>query len=369
MSDSDKIKVSWDDIKDPKVDKELTRQQQVQSQVFAPAPAPGGKSYPPPRQYGSIAPSVPAPVTGRRMLTTPQYTGLAGLIGALIGWAITELVLRDSGITSAEDVLIHTAIWFGLIGAAVGGAIGAVEGIMSRASDKALKGGAIGLAVGVVGCAIGGFVAQKIYTAILHSSDDISIGSVMLARVIGWGVAGSFLGLGQGMAMGSGRKTRNGLLGGLGGGLVGGLLFDPICMAVKSDVVSRLIGLALIGSAAGLLMGLVEQWLKDAWLHVTTGPLTGKQFVIYKNPTVIGSSPKCDIYLFKDPAIEPHHASISHDGRVYSIEDVGTPAGTLVNGRRVGRQRLQTGDRVQLGSTSFLYSERAARPSGTPASV
>ena len=149
MSDSDKIKVSWDDLKDPKVDKELNRQQQVQPQVFAPALAPGGKSYPPPRQYGSIAPGIPAPATGRSMLTTPQYTGLAGLVGALIGWAITELVLSDSARGSQEDALIHTAIWFGLFGAAVGGAIGAVEGIMSRASDKALKGGAIGLAVGV----------------------------------------------------------------------------------------------------------------------------------------------------------------------------------------------------------------------------
>jgi hypothetical protein len=368
MSESDKITVSWDDLKDPKVDKELTRQQQAQQQVYAPAPAPGGKSYPPPRQYGSIAALPTAAATRSGIYSTPLYTCLAGLAGALIGWALTESMWGESA-GSGGNILVHSASFFGLIGACLGAAVGAVEGIMSRAADKAFKGGAIGFIVGLIGCGIGGMIAQLIYSAILSSNSEPSLSSYMTARTIGWGVAGCFVGLGQGFAMLSGKKILNGFLGGLGGGLIGGFLFDPISLVTQNGIVSRLVGLALIGAAAGLLMGLVEQWLKDAWLHVTTGPLTGKQFVIYKNPTVIGSSPKCDIYLFKDPAIEPHHASISHDGRVYSIEDVGTPAGTLVNGRRIGRQRLQTGDRVQLGSTSFLYSERAGRPSGTPASA
>jgi hypothetical protein len=36
-------------------------------------------------------------------------------------------------------------------------------------------------------------------------------------------------------------------------------------------------------------MGLVESALKDRWLYVTSGPLAGKQFILYKSETTIGS--------------------------------------------------------------------------------
>ena len=62
---------------------------------------------------------------------------------------------------------------------------------------------------------------------------------------------------------------------------------------------------------SGLFVGLVESLTKDAWLLMIVGPLKGKQFIVYKNPTRIGSSPKCEIYLFKDPAIDPFHATIN----------------------------------------------------------
>ena len=58
--DKIKIKINWDDIKNPQVDAELKRQMQGQPQFAVPAPAPGGKAYPPSRQYGSITP-MPTP--------------------------------------------------------------------------------------------------------------------------------------------------------------------------------------------------------------------------------------------------------------------------------------------------------------------
>ena len=161
--------------------------------------------------------------------------------------------------------------------------------------------------------------------------------------------------------MASGKKTLNGLLGGLGGGLVGGLLFDPICMAfgdMRQGLVSRFVGLSVIGGAAGLLIGLVEQMLKDAWLVVEQGFLVGKQFVIYKNPTLVGSSPKCHIYLFKDPAVEAQHAAIHTVGNQYEIEDLRSRPGTHVNSIPVSRARLRNGDQIRIGQTLFRYSER-----------
>ena len=142
---------------------------------------------------------------------------------------------------------------------------------------------------------------------------------------------------------------------------MGGFLFDPIGIVlgqVGEGLLSRLIGLVILGAAVGAMIGLVEELLKDAWLRVEQGFLAGKQFVIYKTPTIIGSSPKCQIYLFKDVAVEPRHAAIHIVGNYYEIEDLQSPQGTFVNHQPVTRRRLQSGDRIRIGKTVFHYSEK-----------
>ena len=97
-------------------------------------------------------------------------------------------------------------------------------------------------------------------------------------------------------------------------------------------LLSRGIGFTLIGLMVGLFVGIVEQWTKSAWLLMKAGPLAGKQFVVFRNPTVLGSAPKADVYLFKDEAIEPRHALIHDRGGRFEIEDMDTADGTYVNG-------------------------------------
>ena len=86
------------------------------------------------------------------------------------------------------------------------------------------------------------------------------------------------------------------------------------------------------------------------------GPLTGKQFIIYNQLTTIGSSPRCDIMLLKDPQIAAEHCVIEVAGSNYQVRDMG--AGTLVNGRAVQRQVLHSGDVIQVGSTALEYNDR-----------
>ena len=223
----DKIKISWDDIRAPKVDEALQRQQQERATALPPPVDFGrAKAYPPLRNYGTVATPRASARSGRAILSTPLYTCVAGLIGAVLGWGVTEAVWGEAT-HSGSNVLVHIAMWFGLIGACIGASVGAVEGVMSRALAKALKGGAIGLAVGLTGCAIGGMIAQFIYSAILAASSTSSLGPVMVARTIGWGAAGCFVGLGQGLAMLSGRKTLNGFLGGLEAALLAGSCLTP----------------------------------------------------------------------------------------------------------------------------------------------
>lgn len=206
--------------------------------------------------------------------------------------------------------------------------------------------------------------AQEIVFKESDRETDRPLATVVLLRALCWAVAGALLALGQGLATGSGKKIRNAVLGGLIGGLIGGLLFDPIGRILEAEWASRLLGIAVIGCAVGAMIGVVEALLKEAWVQITAGHLAGKQFVIYRNPTVIGSSPKCDIYLFKDPSVAPRHAAISTDGRGYFIEDRGSSSGTVVNGQRIARAKLRSGDRIQVGKTDLLYSERAQTRGG-----
>jgi pSer/pThr/pTyr-binding forkhead associated (FHA) protein len=96
-------------------------------------------------------------------------------------------------------------------------------------------------------------------------------------------------------------------------------------------------------------------------LRVRTGPLAGKSFVFYKTPTVIGSSPDADIYLFKDAQVDATHASVHRVGNIYEIEDLGSRAGTEVGGQAIRRRRLASGDQITLGNTVLEFEERQSR--------
>ena len=111
----------------------------------------------------------------------------------------------------------------------------------------------------------------------------------------------------------------------------------------------------------GLFVGLVEQWTKTAWVLMKTGPLAGKQFILFRDTTVLGSSPKADVYLFKDDAIEPRHALITNRSGRFEIEDCNTRDGTYVNGIHISRTVLADGDQIVLSKTVLEFSMKESR--------
>lgn len=68
------------------------------------------------------------------------------------------------------------------------------------------------------------------------------------------------------------------------------------------------------------------------------------------NPLVIGSDPSCDIAIY-DPNIAPNHAAIvpvPNGG--HALEDLGSPAGTWVQGARITQPlRLAPGEMIRIG--------------------
>ncbi|MDE2572235.1 MAG: DUF3662 domain-containing protein [bacterium] len=75
----------------------------------------------------------------------------------------------------------------------------------------------------------------------------------------------------------------------------------------------------------------------------------------------IGRDAACDLVL-RDPRVSRHHARIEPVDGGGEIVDLASRNGTLVDGRRVERQRLLRGMRVELGDTLLVVEEAPSGP-------
>lgn len=279
------------------------------------------------------------------------------------------------GLLSIERQAVRThaagMLLFPLVAGLVGLAIGAADGLICRLRRRALLGGLVGFLVGFIGGFVSAFLAGLIYAPVARMAMDWMDGGLstvgfilqMAGRTLAWGMAGMAMGLGQGIVLRSKRLFLYGFIGGLIGGLFGGLLFDPVDLLLlggdkPSAHWSRLIGFTVIGMCVGAMIGVVELLARDAWLRMVEGPLAGKEFLLFKESMRLGSSRRCDIYLFNDPLVSDHHATLRAIGDDSELENCSKAHPALVNGRPVGTVRLRHGDRITIGRTVFVFERR-----------
>jgi hypothetical protein len=320
------------------------------------------------------------PLLIRVIYSSYFYLSVAGGAGALAAWGMLEPFFNDRAAALGQDqgsARIVKMILFPTVAAFVGLFLGAVEGTMCRNFRRAITCAAVGLGIGFVGGLISliptgivfGIMAQIAVKVGGPPGPDMmpkgfGLLMLMMGRAAAWSIASIPAGIGQGIALREKKVVVNGILGAMLGGLIGGLAFDPIYLVLKnpeSAAASRAIGFVIIGIMVGLFVGLVEQWTKTAWLLMKAGPLAGKQFVLYRSPTVVGSSPKADIYIFKDAAIEPRHALIHNRGGRFEIEDCDSKDGTYINGVPVKKRILQSGDQIVIGKALLEFSLKEGR--------
>lgn len=287
---------------------------------------------------------------------------IAGIIGGLLAWGVSELFFSpDSRRNMQLSLYVGVGIWMGIIGGVMGMVLGASEGVASGSREKAVSGGMIGAVVGLIGGFISGMIAQFFYSALREGLKPGEMGQQVLARTIGWAVAGFGIGLAQGIQSKQKKKIINGVIGGLLGGALGGLAFDFIGSSASTASISRFFGIVAMGGFTGGAIGLVEEARKEAWLRVVAGPLTGKQFILYGAVTRIGRSPDCEITLVKDPVVWPEHARFIATGNRYRIDAIqGAPL--LVNGRNVSSSELRGGNTIQIGSWTMVFEEKTVSP-------
>ena len=342
------IKITLDDLAQVEVAERA--QQPIQA-------ASGARSYGTITEAAGQAPAVEQE-RGSIFLKGWFYLGVAGLVGALLGWAICEPGFVDGARTShwGNVILIPVAVALMTLG------FGVAESLVERSLKKALIRAALALPLGVLLGFVFDVMANMVFGLAVGMVAELGVESFRnpafwIARAIAWTVFGVAGGLVYGIVGQSYTKGKFGVLGGVLGAGIGGILFDPIAMGIggPSAALSRAVGFGIFGLATGAMMGVVESALKDRWLYVTSGPLAGKQFILYKPQTSIGSDQQSDIYLFKDPAILPSHAVLMGNGSRMTLRANGP---VFVSGAPVSIRVLVDSDLVQIGRYVFRYKEK-----------
>jgi len=88
--------------------------------------------------------------------------------------------------------------------------------------------------------------------------------------------------------------------------------------------------------------------------EVVSLTVAGRQHVITEPRVVLGRSREAGVRI-SDVNSSRRHAELRQEGAAYWIVDLGSMNGTIVNGKRVDRQRLRDGDRITIGSTEIVF--------------
>ena len=284
----------------------------------------------------------------------------AAAVAAVAGWLAFRAAFANPEPTA--DLVGQTALHFGLFGGVFAAIFAAWEDARSGLWDAALRSGLTGLVLGAIGGAISGAVAQLVFEELIENileDDFVSFESAefYLSRGLGWAIFGTGAGLALGVAKGSSRKALNGAIGGAIGGALGGIVFHYAALNIEDEAISQLIGLGVVGLGIGIAVGLVEVARRQAWLKIVRGGMLGKEFIVYHQATNVGSAPKCEITLIKDPQVAPFHCRIDDHGGRYSLAAY-EGSRVSVNGTPVSSHWLRAGDAVEVGGTTLQYQER-----------
>lgn len=412
--DDEKIRISLDEAE---AAEPLPSQVTTPTYGFVPAtgnpekqPPTPGQPPPPPGEskYGSVELPQTAASTGALGQLFMQgwvYMSLAGFLGAFLAWGLGEVfmspylsdldrLLRNNDLKEWRlemfSLHIYYAVWISAIFISTCTAMGLAESLVERSPRKAIQRGGIAIGAGLLLGFISVLIVEALHAKGLYewSGDIMKAMGVdpveetsrnarhplqWIRRAICYSVYGLAAGLAYGLTGWSGRKCLFGALGGLVGAGIGGFFYDPITVLLGSpgstssaDVISRAFTFTLMGTFTGLAVGLVETALKDRWLYVSAGPLAGKQFILYKMITTIGSDQRCDVYLFKDESITPQHAVIEMRGKQTHLNvrgpvQVKSPDGRGTSVRPGQPYLLSSGQQVVIGRYTFDFQEKTRR--------
>ncbi|MBM4034135.1 MAG: FHA domain-containing protein [Planctomycetes bacterium] len=91
-----------------------------------------------------------------------------------------------------------------------------------------------------------------------------------------------------------------------------------------------------------------------AKLIVQSGANKGTIYELSGEPATVGRDLTCEVQLL-DEKVSRRHARIAHEGGAWTLTDLGSRNGTLVNGERVQTRTLVPLDEIKVGDAALLF--------------
>jgi hypothetical protein len=293
------------------------------------------------------------------------YCALAGGWAAFVGWFFGVNFAPGS-----EHLVARNGVIGMFLGVSIALGLGLVDAswmLSTRQSGQLPSRVGVAVVIGGAGGLLGGGLGQLL----------VEWTQLDVVLVLGWTLLGALCGASVG-AFGMIEQMRKPgtdadrpatrakllkcVLGGLGGGMLGGVLavlFRGLFADPGRYYFPTALGFVALGVSIGLLVGLTQVILKEAWVRVEAGFRPGRELILAKTATTIGRGEGSDIALFGDSGVEKEHARIVRDGRRYYLVGNTTPGGTFVNEQPLtDRTVLQSGDVIRIGKSLLRFFER-----------
>jgi hypothetical protein len=314
------------------------------------------------------------------------YCTLAGAGSALLGWALGRVLAEGDG-------LIVQGLKGFYLGLALALALALVDALWNfslRRLPSVLARVICALCVGGLAGLLGGLAGEFLYRLVSPEAGAEPGGLTTLLSilasvflVLGYTLVGLLIGVSvgtfdllAGMATsynprGALRKVKSGLLGGTVGGILGGIVslllrssWGNLFEGRSPDLLwsPSATAFAALGACIGLMIGLAQVILKQAWLRVEAGFRPGRELILTRDQITIGRAENCDVGLFGDAAVDKLHARIIRQGTEFILDDAGSTTGTYVNDMRLtGSHVLRSGDLIRVGRCLLRFGERTRK--------
>lgn len=331
------------------------------------------------REVGNASTAPKGGMTARAVLIMAGAGILGGFV-AFLGNKVSDGVVNWDDIETWKSNLTFTFI----MALTIGLTLVAIDAATQKNLQKLGQSLAIGAPVSAVAGFVFGGIAHLIYSpwtrSIYETAYDRANSGMITseaefydyvssqlhwARGVAWAIVGVSAGLTVGIASKSMRRALVTTSGGFCGGFLGGFVFDFF----SGESSAQVAGMIITGLLIGLAMSAIEQAAKTRWIEIVSGGMAGKQFILYKTDLTIGSSPRADITLIKDPAIPDLAARLVIQGNQAVLESLHGTIPVAVDGQVATRSVLTDGSQLNIGSSVIRYRERTsqgATPIGRP---
>lgn len=135
----------------------------------------------------------------------------------------------------------------------------------------------------------------------------------------------------------------------------------PVPQTVSRDALAGMGGAAAtgaavgLGAAAGIASNMASTRAPQRPLAQLVDVVSGESHSITSAQVTIGRERSVSDIALRDPNVSRCHAQLTFTGSDWSIEDLNSTNGTLVNNRRITRCPLRNGDLLTFGLSTFEF--------------